>query len=131
MIQVHAPLEYLERYEVLWPVDTKDPTRGIVSERLLEKLVQNGEVDFSCMIVGVECFQGNAFRRRVSVSIAMRFGPRSGCRILVADATGSDESTTFACYRRDFGGSPSPGQQEHNQPALGRHVYGLLVRPRP
>ena len=75
MVQVHAPLEYLERYEVLWPVVTEDPTRGIVSERLLEKSVQNGEVDFSCVIVGVECFQSNAFQRRVSVSIAMRFSP--------------------------------------------------------
>ncbi len=75
MVQVHAPLEYLERYEVLWPVVTEDPTRGIVSERLLEKSVQNGEVDFSCVIVGVECFQSNAFQRRVSVSIAMRSIP--------------------------------------------------------
>jgi hypothetical protein len=56
-------------------MDTEDPVRGIVSEKLLEKLVQNGEVDFACVMVGVERFQMNAFRRRVSVSIAMRFVP--------------------------------------------------------
>ena len=76
MVQGHAPLEYLERYEVLCPVDFEDPARGIVSEKLLEKLVQNGEVDFACVRVGAERFQVNAFRcGRVSVSIAMRSIP--------------------------------------------------------
>ena len=35
-----------------------------VSEKLLEKLVQNGEVDFACVRVGAKRFQVNAFRRR-------------------------------------------------------------------
>jgi Tfp pilus assembly pilus retraction ATPase PilT len=64
VVRVRAPLEYLERYTGLWPVDTEDPARGIVSEKLLGKLVQNGKVDFACVRVGAKRFQVNAFRRR-------------------------------------------------------------------
>jgi hypothetical protein len=64
VVRVRAPLEYLERYAGLWPVDTEDPARGIVAEKLLGKLVQNGEVDFARVRVGAKRFQVNAFRRR-------------------------------------------------------------------
>ena len=115
-VRVHGLLEYLEGYEVLWPVDTEGLARGIMSEKLLEEFEEHGEADFSYAVGGIGRFRVNSFRQRGSVSIAMRFIPFEVPKfedlglpevvgtlareergiILVTGTTGSGKSTTLA-----------------------------------
>ena len=45
--RVRGLLDYLVGYEVLRPVDTEEPLKGIIPEKLVEESEEDGEADFS------------------------------------------------------------------------------------
>ncbi len=114
--RINGELMELEGYESLTPQDTQDLIMPIIPQRLKEKLLTSGEVDFSYSIVGIGRYRVNAFRQRGSYALVIRIintvipstqqlglpvsvteltNKKRGL-VLVTGPTGSGKSTTLA-----------------------------------
>lgn len=114
-IRVHGNLIRLGD-EKLLPKDIESIVKYIVPADHLEKLYENGEVDFSYSLQGVSRFRVNVFKQRGSYAIAFRTIPQEIPKfenlglplvireftklnkglVLVTGPTGSGKSTTLA-----------------------------------
>lgn len=114
--RVNGKLIHLTDMDKLMPKDTQEIAFELLSDRQIEKLKEDGEVDFSYAIAGIGRFRINAYTQRGSYSIAIRpipleipsheelglpdtirtlAGKQRGL-ILVTGPTGSGKSTTLA-----------------------------------
>lgn len=104
----------------LLPGDTTTFFEEIATAAQREKLMQNGEIDFSFAIKGISRFRVNAFKQRGSIAIAIRvvnenistldelglpeilknFARQHRGLVLVTGPTGSGKSTTLAAMLR-------------------------------
>jgi len=56
-------------------VDTEEPLKEIIPEKMVVEFETEGKADFSYAVQGVGRFRVNAFRQRGSTSLVMRFMP--------------------------------------------------------